>query len=289
VTENFLKSTESTNQVLGLSCSFMSLLNIFHEIFSLVFWSYLASGNISQEDTLLVFGLYGGWCSSYQNPKLCGFCQYIELWRWKERNIYPSHERDSNLRSKLSLCLRSCMPEVTQPRGSAPQSSALRYSSVGNWNKLLWTEYPRKVWKKSYTGKYLIIQRKWSCHWVTWESSLVYLRTSGLACAIVVMATVQQKVNCFSWFAVLKSVTWSQLQFRLEYGGSAPSNNSIKTRDRCLRDIGGLCVSDVAWTSKDIQRRREKHQTNPLKSISTASRQLLSSPLQNSWRTQTVV
>jgi hypothetical protein len=53
---------------------------------------------------------------------------------------------------------------------------------------------------------------------------------------LVVMATVQQMVDCVLWLTELKSVTRVPRKFRLVHGGSAQSYSSIKKWDRRLRE-----------------------------------------------------
>jgi hypothetical protein len=61
--------------------------------------------------------------------------------------------------------------------------------------------------------------------------------------SLVVMATVQQKVDCVLWLAELKSVSRVQRKIRLEHGGSAPSYNSIIKWDSRLRETGSVSPS----------------------------------------------
>jgi hypothetical protein len=49
--------------------------------------------------------------------------------------------------------------------------------------------------------------------------------------SLVVMAMVQQKVNCILWLMEFKSVTHVQRNFWLVHGGSAPNYSSIKIYD----------------------------------------------------------
>lgn len=53
---------------------------------------------------------------------------------------------------------------------------------------------------------------------------------------LVVMATVQQMVDCVLWLTELKPVTRVQRKFWFVHGGSAQSYSSIKEWDRHLRE-----------------------------------------------------
>jgi hypothetical protein len=60
----------------------------------------------------------------------------------------------------------------------------------------------------------------------------------------------QQKVDCVSWFAEMKSVTCIQSKFQLLHGGSAPSCSSIKNWDRCLSETGNVTNQKSPWHPK---------------------------------------
>jgi hypothetical protein len=102
----------------------------------------------------------------------------------------------------------------------------------------------------------------------------------------VVMATVQQKVECVLWPAELKSVTRVQRKVRLVPGGSAPGDSSIKKYDRRLTETGNV-TSEIARTSEDIQRKRGALSTGVSRALaqvdSHCKQATIPSPLCRSW------